>query len=83
MGVFHAGTGKDGKGKTLAIVKTYISPWEKAMKGDERLLATLKAEMPGPIERKDLPKYKSFNRYFPQYLFRFFFFMPSPLCGAL
>lgn len=54
--------GKDGTGKTLAVVKTYISPWEKAMKGDERLLATLKPEMPGPIERKDLPKYKSFNR---------------------
>ncbi|XP_043992114.1 myozenin-1a [Gambusia affinis] len=56
------GAGKDGKGKTLVVVKTYISPWEKAMKGDEGLLATLKSEMPGPIERKDLPKYKSFNR---------------------
>ncbi|XP_015238397.1 PREDICTED: myozenin-1-like [Cyprinodon variegatus] len=58
------GTGarKDGKGKTLVVVKTYVSPWEKAMKGDENLLATLKAEMPGPVDRKALPKYKSFNR---------------------
>ncbi|MEQ2243011.1 hypothetical protein ILYODFUR_002661 [Ilyodon furcidens] len=54
--------GKGGKSKTLAVVKTYVSPWEKAMKGDENLLATLKPEMPGPIDRKHLPKYKSFNR---------------------
>lgn len=43
-------------------MKTYISPWEKAMKGDEGLLATLKSSMPGPIDMRDLPKYKSFNR---------------------
>ncbi|XP_041866898.1 myozenin-1a [Melanotaenia boesemani] len=43
-------------------VKTYVSPWEKAMKGDENLLSTLKSSMPGPITQKDQPKYKCFNR---------------------
>lgn len=33
------------------------------MKGDEGLIATLKPAMPGLTERKDLPKYKCFNRY--------------------
>ncbi|XP_041645787.1 myozenin-1a [Cheilinus undulatus] len=56
------GGGKAGAGKSQFIVKTYISPWEKAMKGDENLLATLKTAMPGPIESKDFPKYKCFNR---------------------
>uniref|UniRef100_A0A1A7WXL3 Myozenin 1a n=1 Tax=Iconisemion striatum TaxID=60296 RepID=A0A1A7WXL3_9TELE len=55
------GGGKDGTKMELHM-KTYISPWEKAMKGDENLLATLKFAMPSPIERKDMPKYKSFNR---------------------
>ncbi|KAM9365651.1 myozenin-1a [Pholidichthys leucotaenia] len=54
--------GKGGDAKKQIIIKTYISPWEKAMKGDEGLLATLKTGMPGPIIRKDLPKYKCFNR---------------------
>ncbi|KAM4590817.1 myozenin-1a [Odontesthes bonariensis] len=56
-----SGSGKDGT-KTLIHVKTYMSPWEKAMKGDETLLSTLKAAMPGPITQKDSLKYKSFNR---------------------
>lgn len=43
-------------------VKTYMSPWERAMKGDEDLRATMQSKMPGPHVFKDLPKYKSFNR---------------------
>ncbi|KAM9727978.1 myozenin-1a [Menidia menidia] len=54
--------GKDGGTKTEIHVKTYMSPWEKAMKGDENLLSTLKSAMPGPIAPKDILKYKSFNR---------------------
>uniref|UniRef100_A0AAY4C4V6 Myozenin 1b n=1 Tax=Denticeps clupeoides TaxID=299321 RepID=A0AAY4C4V6_9TELE len=48
--------------KRREYVKTYISPWERAMKGDEELRATMQLRMPGPREHKDLPKYKSFNR---------------------
>jgi len=55
------GGGRDEK-KHVLIMKTYVSPWEKAMKGDEGLIATLKPEMPGPLKYKDLPKYRSFNR---------------------
>ncbi|KAM3606760.1 uncharacterized protein V6R79_022775 [Siganus canaliculatus] len=55
------GGGSDDS-KKHAHVKTYVSPWEKAMKGDENLIATLKSSMPGPIEQKDMPKWKSFNR---------------------
>ncbi|XP_076855854.1 myozenin-1b [Brachyhypopomus gauderio] len=43
-------------------VKTYISPWERAMKDDEELKATMRTQMPGPHVHEDLPKYKSFNR---------------------
>lgn len=60
------GGGTDDMTKRPVYTKTYISPWEKAMKGDETLLATLKTGMPGPHEHKDLPKFKSFNRYFPR-----------------
>jgi len=42
--------------------RTYISPWERAMKGNEDLLATMKAQMPGPYSYMELRKYKSFNR---------------------
>lgn len=56
------GGGKDLASKKMLAVKTYVSPWEKAMKGDEGLVATLKTAMPGPINPKDLPKYKCFNR---------------------
>lgn len=45
-------------------VRTYVSPWERAMKGNEELTATMRAAMPGPIKaHPDLPQYKSFNRY--------------------
>ncbi|XP_071393416.1 myozenin-1a [Centroberyx affinis] len=54
------GGGTDDRSKIH--VKTYMSPWEKAMKGDESLTATLKSTMPGPISFKELPKYKCFNR---------------------
>lgn len=62
-----AGHGAGGKAaekvaKKREYVKTYISPWERAMKGNEELMATLKPQMPGPFIYKDLPKYKSFNR---------------------
>uniref|UniRef100_A0A672R4B2 Myozenin-1-like n=1 Tax=Sinocyclocheilus grahami TaxID=75366 RepID=A0A672R4B2_SINGR len=43
-------------------VKTYVSPWERAMKDDEELKETMKLKMPGPQVHKELPKYKSFNR---------------------
>ncbi|XP_041672396.1 myozenin-1b [Cheilinus undulatus] len=44
-------------------VRTYVSPWERAMKGDEELTATMRASMPGPIRiHPELPLYKSFNR---------------------
>ncbi|KAM4524838.1 myozenin-1b isoform 1-T1 [Odontesthes bonariensis] len=44
-------------------VRTYISPWERAMRNNEELTATMKACMPGPIQfHPDLPQYKSFNR---------------------
>jgi len=44
-------------------VRTYVSPWERAMKGNEELTATMRATMPGPINcHPDLPLYKSFNR---------------------
>ncbi|XP_016889466.1 myozenin-1b isoform X2 [Cynoglossus semilaevis] len=44
-------------------VRTYVSPWERAMKGNEELKATMKSYMPGPIQiQPDLPQYKSFNK---------------------
>uniref|UniRef100_A0A3Q3WRI5 Uncharacterized protein n=1 Tax=Mola mola TaxID=94237 RepID=A0A3Q3WRI5_MOLML len=44
-------------------VRTYVSPWERAMKGNEELTVTMKANMPGPIRiHSELPMYKSFNR---------------------
>ncbi|XP_066522530.1 myozenin-1b isoform X2 [Hoplias malabaricus] len=43
-------------------VKTYVSPWERAMKDDKELQATMKPQMPGPHMHEDLPQYKSFNR---------------------
>ncbi len=63
--VFFTGGGSGDTTKQI-YVKTYVSPWEKAMKGDEGLIATLKTTMPGPIEKRDMRKYKCFNRYFPQ-----------------
>ncbi|KAM8728997.1 myozenin-1b isoform 1-T1 [Acanthopagrus schlegelii] len=44
-------------------VRTYVSPWERAMKGNEELMATMRSRMPGPIQiHAELPLYKSFNR---------------------
>jgi len=44
-------------------VRSYVSPWERAMKGNEELTATMRPNMPGPIHcHPDLPLYKSFNR---------------------
>lgn len=65
MDASFTGGGRDDAKKHIHV-KTYVSPWEKAMKGDENLIATLKTAMPGPIQQKDIPKWKSFNRYFPQ-----------------
>ncbi|XP_061088768.1 myozenin-1-like isoform X2 [Conger conger] len=48
--------------KKVEYVKTYISPWERAMKGDSELTATMKVEMPGPCVYTDPPSFKSFNR---------------------
>lgn len=63
MDVILAGGERDGK-NTYPHVKTYVSPWEKAMKGDKELIATLKGSMPGPVSKKDIPDWKSFNRFF-------------------
>lgn len=49
--------------RQLEYVKTYVSPWERAMKDDEELKETMKLKMPGPQVHKELLKYKSFNRY--------------------
>ncbi|KAG7462608.1 hypothetical protein MATL_G00186590 [Megalops atlanticus] len=57
-----AGAGQDKGKKKREFIKTYTSPWERAMKGNEELMATMKPYMPGPIVQKDLPKYKCFNR---------------------
>lgn len=51
------------KEKRREYVNTYVSPWEHAMKDDEELKKTMRWKMPGPQVHKDLPKYKSFNRY--------------------
>lgn len=59
--VFLTGDGSHDTKKHIHV-KVYVSPWEKAMKGDEILIATLKTAMPGPIKQKDVPKRKSFNR---------------------
>ncbi|TSK22602.1 Synaptopodin 2-like protein [Bagarius yarrelli] len=48
--------------KRKEYVKTYVSPWEKAMKGNAELVSTMKTFMPGPCDQKDLPRYKCFNR---------------------
>jgi hypothetical protein len=48
-----------------SVARTYQSPWEKAMKGDESLTSTMRSKMAGPVAQKDLVHYKSFNRYSP------------------
>ncbi|XP_076141197.1 myozenin-1a isoform X2 [Alosa pseudoharengus] len=58
----HGGKAGEKTATKREYVKTYLSPWEQAMKGNEDLKATLKANMPGPYIYQDLPKYKSFNR---------------------
>ncbi|XP_064177076.1 myozenin-1-like [Anguilla rostrata] len=50
------------KKKKAEYMRTYISPWERAMKGDEELTATMKVQMPGPHVHQDPPSFKSFNR---------------------
>lgn len=52
-----------GQGKKNALLSSYVSPWEKAMKGDQNLIATLKTSMPGPIKPTDTPNWKTFNKY--------------------
>ena len=45
-------------------IRTYVSPWERAMRGDQDLVATMKSSMPGPIRvHPEAPMFKSFNRY--------------------
>ncbi|XP_056148080.1 myozenin-1a [Lampris incognitus] len=56
------GGGTDDPTKKHIHVRTYVSPWEKAMKGDENLLATMRSKMPGPHVHEDSPGYKTFNR---------------------
>ncbi|XP_029608841.1 myozenin-1 isoform X2 [Salmo trutta] len=68
--------GKDGHGhgshgvevaldkakKRHDYVPSYVSPWEKAMKGNQELTSSMRYHMPGPHAHHDLPKFKSFNR---------------------
>lgn len=75
--ITHAGQdGVDGEGgdatekekemeeeKKPENARMYISPWERAMKGDTELTATMKVEMPGPYIYQDPPSFKSFNRW--------------------
>ncbi|KAK6487407.1 myozenin-1-like [Huso huso] len=58
----HQSGGKDGSKQSVTMVRTYISPWERAMRGNAELTATMRSSMPGPCSHKDLLKYKSFNR---------------------
>ncbi|XP_029312465.1 myozenin-1b isoform X2 [Cottoperca gobio] len=52
---------KEKRRKEYACI--YISPWERAMRGNEELTATMRSSMPGPIQMHlELPMYKSFNR---------------------
>uniref|UniRef100_A0A8C8ID18 Myozenin 1a n=1 Tax=Oncorhynchus tshawytscha TaxID=74940 RepID=A0A8C8ID18_ONCTS len=44
------------------FVPSYVSPWEKAMKGNQELTSSMRYHMPGPHAHHDLPKFKSFNR---------------------
>ncbi|XP_040033860.1 myozenin-1a [Gasterosteus aculeatus] len=55
------GGGSDDASGKLLLMKTYKSPWEKAMKGDETLIATMKGGMPD-FNKNDALKYKCFNR---------------------
>ncbi|KAM6951499.1 myozenin-1-like [Aplochiton taeniatus] len=48
--------------KRREYVRSYVSPWERAMKGNQELTATMKACMPGPYIYKDFPQFKSFNK---------------------
>lgn len=44
-------------------MRTYVSPWERAMRGNQELTATMRPNMPGPVQlHPELPLYKSFNR---------------------
>ncbi|XP_060951513.1 myozenin-1b [Limanda limanda] len=53
----------DKEAKRKEYIRTYVSPWERAMRGNLELTATMKGNMPGPIEiHPDLILYKSFNR---------------------
>ncbi|XP_052348502.1 myozenin-1-like isoform X1 [Oncorhynchus keta] len=48
--------------KRQQYVQTYVSPWERAMRGDESLTSTMHHHMAGPHTPHDMPKFKSFNR---------------------
>ncbi|KAL0964366.1 hypothetical protein UPYG_G00322870 [Umbra pygmaea] len=52
----------DKANKKKDNISLYVSPWEKAMKGNQELTSSMKCQMPGPQSHLDLPKYKSFNR---------------------
>ncbi|KAK1164454.1 myozenin-1-like isoform X1, partial [Acipenser oxyrinchus oxyrinchus] len=61
-GEAHQSAGTGGSKQSVTMVRTYISPWERAMRGNAELTATMRSSMPGPCSHKDLMKYKSFNR---------------------
>ncbi|XP_033885909.2 myozenin-1-like isoform X2 [Acipenser ruthenus] len=61
-GEAHQSAGKGRSKQSITMVRTYISPWERAMRGNAELTATMRSSMPGPCSHKDLVKYKSFNR---------------------
>uniref|UniRef100_A0A3P9A5D6 Myozenin 1a n=1 Tax=Esox lucius TaxID=8010 RepID=A0A3P9A5D6_ESOLU len=73
-GAHHGASGEHGQGsngvdaaleqakKKKENISSYVSPWEKAMKGNQELTSSMKCHMPVPHAHLDLPKYKSFNR---------------------
>ncbi|XP_043912137.1 myozenin-1 [Protopterus annectens] len=58
----EGGDAKSGGKTSIHIIKTYISPWERAMGNDAELKATMRLMLSAPGPRPDLLKYKCFNR---------------------
>ncbi|XP_078055474.1 myozenin-1a [Mustelus asterias] len=62
-GGVDGGKGAGGAAKKhITVLKTYVSPWEKAMGNDPDLKATMSSHMESPSSPSKLRSYKSFNR---------------------